>query len=189
MAFVSNTNITATLEWFNQSTSIQFANQNLTMNPSGIKYTIEITKYQFSSSLNQLQLVMAASLESNSNDICSLNQFGNTSTQIQIENHSLYGRFIKRTIADQTVKSINNVLLDSSLNVIDDSSSLQSYIDSIIVDLDFSVLIDSKSASGQDNSVCTKKKSGLTTSQLAGIIIGSVCFAAVIVIVTVHFMV
>ncbi|KAN0055228.1 hypothetical protein ACTA71_008331 [Dictyostelium dimigraforme] len=63
------------------------------------------------------------------------------------------------------------------------------YRDSIIVDPDFSVLIDSKSASGQDNSVCTKKKSGLTTSQLAGIIIGSVCFAAVIVIVTVHFMV
>ncbi|KAN0038431.1 hypothetical protein ACTA71_000609 [Dictyostelium dimigraforme] len=199
---ISNTNITATLEWFNQSTFIQFANQNLTMNPSSIKYTIEISKYQFSRSLNQLQLVMAASLTSNSNDICSLNQFGNTSTgddsnylKIQIENHSLYGRFIKRAIIDNTVKSISNVLLDSSLNIIDSStSSLQSYIgitipfysDSIIVDPDFSVLIDSKSASDQDNSICTNKKSGLTTAQLAGIIIGSIAFAAMIVIITIY---
>ncbi|KAN0019316.1 hypothetical protein ACTFIU_002524 [Dictyostelium citrinum] len=198
---ISNTNITATLEWFNQSTSIQFANQNLTMNPSSIKYTIEITKYQFSSSLNQLQLVMAASLTSSSNDICSLNQFGNTSTgddsnylKIQIENHSLYGRFIKRAIIDNIVKSISNVLLDSSLNVVDSSSSLQSFIgitipyysDSIIVDPDFSVLIDSKSASNEDDSICTKKNSGLTTAQLAGIIVGSITFAAVLVIVTVY---
>ncbi|KAN0019314.1 hypothetical protein ACTFIU_002522 [Dictyostelium citrinum] len=201
---VSNTNITATLEWFNQSTSIQFANQNLTMNPSSIKYTIEITKYQFSSSLNQLQLVMAASLTTNSNDICSLNQFGNTSTgddsnylKIQIENHSLYGRFIKRAIIDNIVKSISNVLLDSSLNVVDSSSSLQSFIgitipyysDSIIVDPDFSVLIDSKSASNEDDSVCTKKNSGLTTAQLAGIIVGSIAFAAVIVIGAVYIIV
>ncbi|KAM9970457.1 hypothetical protein ACTFIR_002313 [Dictyostelium discoideum] len=194
---VSNTNITATLEWFNQSTPIQFANQNLTMNPSSIKYTIEITEYQFKSSLNQLQLVMEASLTTNSNDICTLNQFGNTSTgdnsnylKIQIENHSLYGRFIKRAIIDNNVKSISNVLLDSSLNVIDSSSSsLQSFIgitipnyrNSIIVDLDFSVLIDSKSASDEDNSVCTKNNSGLTTAQLAGII-GSIAFAAVIII-------
>ncbi|KAM9995224.1 hypothetical protein ACTFIY_001419 [Dictyostelium cf. discoideum] len=195
---ISNTNITATLEWFNQSTLIQFANQNLTMNPSSIKYTIEITKYQFKSSLNQLQLVMEASLTTNSNDICSLNQFGNTSTgddsnylKIQIENHSLYGRFIKRAIIDNNVKSISNVLLDSSLNVIDgSSSSLQSFIgitipyysNSIIVDPDFSVLIDSKSASDEDNSVCTKNNSGLTTAQLAGIIVGSIAFAAVIII-------
>ncbi|KAM9993522.1 hypothetical protein ACTFIZ_011473 [Dictyostelium cf. discoideum] len=198
---ISNTNITTTLEWFNQSTSIQFANQNLTMNPSSIKYTIEITKYQFKSSLNQLQLIMAASLTTNSNDICSLNQFGNTSTgddsnylKIQIENHSLYGRFIKRAMIDNTVKSITNVLLDSSLNVIDSSSSLQSFIgitipyyrNSIIVDPDFSVLIDSKSASDDDDSVCTKNNSGLTTAQLAGIIVGSIAFAAVIVISTVY---
>ncbi|KAN0023963.1 hypothetical protein ACTFIV_008356 [Dictyostelium citrinum] len=198
---ISNTNITATLEWFNQSTSIQFANQNLTMNPSSIKYTIEITEYQFSSSLNQLQLVMAASLTTNSNDICSLNQFGNTSTgddsnylKIQIENHSLYGRFIKRAIIDNVVKSISNVLLDSSLNIVDSSSSLQSFIGitipyysgSIIVDPDFSILIDSKSASDEEDSICTKKNSGLTTAQLAGIIVGSIAFAAVIVIATVY---
>ncbi|EAL62435.1 hypothetical protein DDB_G0290059 [Dictyostelium discoideum AX4] len=202
---VSNTNITATLEWFNQSTPIQFANQNLTMNPSSIKYTIEITEYQFKSSLNQLQLVMEASLTTNSNDICTSNQFGNTSTgdnsnylKIQIENHSLYGRFIKRAIIDNTVKSISNVLLDSSLNVIDSSSSsLQSFIgitipnykNSIVVDPDFSVLVDSKSASDEDDSVCTKNNSGLTTAQLAGIIVGSIAFAAVIVIATTYFIV
>ncbi|KAK5579500.1 hypothetical protein RB653_009183 [Dictyostelium firmibasis] len=199
---VSSTNITVTLEWFNQTTSIEFANQNLTMNPSTIKYTIEISNYPFANKLNQLQLVMSASLTLNSNDICSSNQFGNTSTgddsnylKIQIENHSLYGRFIKRAIIDNIVKSVDNVLLDSSLNVIDSSSSsLQSFIGitipyyfkSIIVDPDFSVLIDSKSASDNNDSVCTKNKSGLTTSQLAGIIVGSVGFAAVIIITTTY---
>ncbi|KAK5579525.1 hypothetical protein RB653_009209 [Dictyostelium firmibasis] len=202
---ISSTNITVTLEWFNQTTSIEFANQNLTMNPSTIKYTIEITNYPFVNKLNQLQLVMSASLTLNSNDICSLNQFGNTSTgddsnylKIQIENHSLYGRFIKRAIIDNIVKSIDNVLLDSSLNVINSSSSsIQSFIGitipyytkSIIVDPDFSVLIDSKSASDNDDSVCTKNKSSLTTSQLAGIIIGSVGFAAVIIISSVYFVI
>ncbi|KAK5579524.1 hypothetical protein RB653_009208 [Dictyostelium firmibasis] len=98
---ISSTNITVTLEWFNQTTSIEFVNQNLTMNPSTINYTIEITNYPFVNKLNQLQLVMSASLTLNSNEICSSNQFGNTSTgddsnylKIQIENHSLYGRFI-----------------------------------------------------------------------------------------------
>ncbi|KAK5579501.1 hypothetical protein RB653_009184 [Dictyostelium firmibasis] len=202
---ISSTNITVTLEWFNQTTSIEFANQNLTMNPSTIKYTIEITNYPFVNKLNQLQLVMSASLTLNSNDICSSNQFGNTSTgddsnylKIQIENHSLYGRFIKRAIIDNIVKSVDNVLLDSSLNVIDSSSSsLQSFIGitipyytkSIIVDPDFSVLIDSKSASDNNDSVCTKNKSGLTTSQLAGIIIGSVGFSAVVIVSSVYFVV
>ncbi|KAK5579506.1 hypothetical protein RB653_009190 [Dictyostelium firmibasis] len=175
------------------------------MNPSTIKYTMEITNYPFANKLNQLQLVMSASLTLNSNDICSLNQFGNTSTgddsnylTIQIENHSLYGRFIKRAIIDNIVKSIDNVLLDSSLNVIDSSSlSLQSFIGitipyytkSIIVDPDFSVLIDGKSASDNDDSVCTKNKSSLTTSQLAGIIIGSVGFAVVVIISSVYFVI
>ncbi|KAM9973349.1 hypothetical protein ACTFIR_012725 [Dictyostelium discoideum] len=193
------TNITVTLEWFNQTTIIQFANSNITMNPSSIKYTIEITEYKFLNQLNSLQLVMSALFESsNSKDTCSLKEFGDTSDgdnsnffKIQIDDHSLYGRFIKRAIIDSKVSSIENQILDSKMNSIQTSSVSQTFIgitipnykESIIIDPDFSVLIDSKSVSNDDNnSICTSNKSKLTSAQLAGIIIGSIAFATVVIV-------
>ncbi|KAN0026169.1 hypothetical protein ACTFIV_007153 [Dictyostelium citrinum] len=191
------TNITVTLEWFNQTTIIQFANNNITMNPSSVKYTMEITEYKFINQLNSLQLIMSALFESSNEDTCSLKEFGDTSNgdnsnffKIQIDNHSLYGRFIKRAIIDSKVSSIENQLLDSEMKSIQTSSTSQSFIgitipnykQSIIIDPDFSVLIDSKSISNEDNnSVCTSNKSKLTSAQLAGIIIGSVAFAAIVI--------
>ncbi|KAM9984766.1 hypothetical protein ACTFIY_009178 [Dictyostelium cf. discoideum] len=200
------TNITVTLEWFNQTTIIQFANNNITMNPSSIKYTIEITEYKFINQLNSLQLVMSALFESsNSKDTCSLKEFGETSDgdnsnffKIQIEDHSLYGRFIKRAIIDSKVSSIENQLLDSQMNSIQTSSVSQSFIgitipnykQSIIIDPDFSVLVDSKPVSNNDNnSICTSNKSKLTSAQLAGIIIGSVAFASVVIVSIVYLVV
>ncbi|KAM9984985.1 hypothetical protein ACTFIY_009402 [Dictyostelium cf. discoideum] len=200
----NNTNVTATLEWFNKSTTIQFANENLEMNPSTIKYSIEISQYNFKQNLNNLQLIMFASFDASDppKDICSSKQFGNTSSgdnsnyiKIQIDNHSLYGRFIKRAIIDDKVYSIENQLLDSSLNSISNSSSVQSYIgitipfykNYVVVDPDFSVLVDSKSASSSStNSMCNSSSSGLSKSQLIGIIIGAACFAIAIVVVIVY---
>ncbi|KAN0040070.1 hypothetical protein ACTA71_011955 [Dictyostelium dimigraforme] len=198
----TTTTITATLQWFKEKSSIQFANQNLTMNPSSIKYTIELNQYKFLNKLNGLQLVMSASLSSSeTNDICSDKQFGETTDEyddisnylkIQVGDHSLYGRFIKRAIVDTFPKTISNELLDSSMNPISSASSSQSYIgiiipnygNSIIIDPDFSVLIDSKSASSSSkNSICTtNNNSKLTKAQLAGIIVGSVCFASIVII-------
>ncbi|KAM9985983.1 hypothetical protein ACTFIZ_004234 [Dictyostelium cf. discoideum] len=200
------TNITVTLEWFNQTTIIQFANNNITMNPSSIKYTIEITEYKFINQLNSLQLVMSALFESStSKDTCSLKEFGETSDgdnsnffKIQIDDHSLYGRFIKRAIIDSKVSSIENQLLDSKMNSIQTSSVSQSFIgitipnykQSIIIDPDFSVLVDSKPVSNDDNnSICTSNKSKLTSAQLAGIIIGSVAFVAVVIVSVVYLVV
>ncbi|KAM9971823.1 hypothetical protein ACTFIW_011806 [Dictyostelium discoideum] len=200
------TNITVTLEWFNQTTIIQFANNNITMNPSSIKYTIEITEYNFINQLNSLQLVMSALFESsNSKDTCSLKEFGDTSDgdnsnffKIQIDDHSLYGRFIKRAIIDSKVSSIENQILDSKMNSIQTSSVSQSFIgitipnykESIIIDPDFSVLVDSKPVSNDDNnSICTSNKSKLTSAQLAGIIIGCVAFAAVFIVSVVYLVV
>ncbi|KAN0008524.1 hypothetical protein ACTFIU_011301 [Dictyostelium citrinum] len=212
ISMIDNLNLKTTIivhiEWFNVTTNITFANSQLTMNPSTVKYTIEISEYIFANKLNQLQLVMSASFETNkkSDDICSSTQFGDSSNgdnsnyfKIQIEDHSLYGRFIKRAIIDSYVRSIENFLLDSSMETIKSPSSSQSYIgitipffsNNSIIDPDFSVLIDSKSVSSNENdSICnSNSNSKLTTAQLAGIIIGSVGFVAVIVIsVVYHFM-
>ncbi|KAN0036178.1 hypothetical protein ACTA71_005482 [Dictyostelium dimigraforme] len=195
----TTTNIMATIQWFPNTTTIQFANQPLTMNPSTVKYTIEIGTYSFKSKLNQLQLVLSASMDSsNSDNICSKSEFGDTNSvdnsnyvKIQVDNHSLYGRFIKRAIIDSQVISIENEQLDSSMNPINTASSQQSYIGitipyyrfSITLDPDFSVLVDDKSVSSDDNSICSKSSSSsLTNGQLAGIIVGAAVFASICVV-------
>ncbi|KAN0042654.1 hypothetical protein ACTA71_011464 [Dictyostelium dimigraforme] len=193
------TNIRATLEWFNKSTTIEFANQQLEMNPSSIKYTIEINKYPFSKSLNTLQLVMSASLiSSETNDICSSKEFGNTTNgddsnylKIQVDDHSVYGRFVKRAIIDSKVQSIENLLLDSSMKPISNSYSTQSYIgitipqysNQVIIDPDFSIIIDQRAASSNsENSICSNNSLSLSKGQIAGIIIGGVAFLSVIIV-------
>ncbi|KAN0042454.1 hypothetical protein ACTFIV_005019 [Dictyostelium citrinum] len=198
------TNISATLEWFNKSTTVEFANQQLQMNPSSIKYTIEINEYPFSQSLNTLQLVMSASLiSSETDDICSSKEFGNTTNgddsnflKIQVDNHSVYGRFIKRAIIDSKVQSIENILLDSTMKPISTSHSTQSYIGitipqyskQVIIDPDFSIIIDQRAASSNsENSICSNNSSSLTKGQIAGIIIGGVAFLAVIIACVVYY--
>ncbi|KAN0026951.1 hypothetical protein ACTFIU_009627 [Dictyostelium citrinum] len=194
----TESNISVTLEWFESSTNVTFANENLIMNPSSIKYTIDISQYQFSSKLNQLQLVMMAELSSNKTlDLCSNSEFGETSSgdnsnyiKIQVDNHSLYGRFIKRAIIDSVPRAIGNVQLDESMKPLKNASSSQSYIGIVVpyfekqitIDPDFSVLIDSKSVS-DGNSICIHQDqliSGLTKSQIAGIVIGCIAFACCI---------
>ncbi|KAN0035649.1 hypothetical protein ACTA71_004933 [Dictyostelium dimigraforme] len=201
------TSITVILQWFNNQTNITFANEQLQMKPSSIKYTIQISEYNFSNRLNKLQLVMSASLTSlkGNDNICSFHKFGETNgddseyIKIQVNDHSLYGRFIKRAIIDSKIRSISNVQLNSSLGISSSSSSSLSqqiyigidipmYNNYVLIDPDFSLLIDSKPASSDDNnSICSSSKSKLSKTQLAGIIIGSVVFGSIVIIaITYH---
>ncbi|KAK5578294.1 hypothetical protein RB653_003250 [Dictyostelium firmibasis] len=193
----TETNLSVTLEWFESESKVKFAGEDILMNPSSIKYTIEISEYRFSSKLNQLQLVMMAELSSNkTQDLCSNNEFGETSSgdnsnyiKIQVDNHSLYGRFIKRAIIDSRPRAIGNILLDESMKPLKSASSSQSYVGivipyyqkQIIIDPDFSVLIDSKTTTNKD-SICilTNEKSGLSKTQLVGIIVGCILFSCCI---------
>ncbi|EGC40218.1 hypothetical protein DICPUDRAFT_146927 [Dictyostelium purpureum] len=181
----SYTNVIVTLKWFINETTISFANEELLMNPSTMKYTVRISDYPFDSVLNQLELVMSAVIQSNTTkDICSVRDFSDTTSgdnsnylKIQVDNHSLYGRFIKRGIIDSTVKSISNVLLDKHMNPISTTNQLQSYIgiripnykENVILDPDFSVLVDSNAASSKSGSICSNS-SKLSNAKIAGIV-------------------
>ncbi|KAN0032848.1 hypothetical protein ACTFIV_006780 [Dictyostelium citrinum] len=158
------TNITTTLEWFNNSEIIEFANQKLEMNPSSVKYTIEISKYPFQSTLNTLQLVMSAQLSKTNNidDTCSSKEFGNTTNGDD-------SNFLKIQV-DSTVRSIENVQLDQSMNPISKSYSAQSYI----------------ASSNSENSICSNNSSSLSGGQISGIVIGGVAFLAVIATCTIY---
>ncbi|KAM9975023.1 hypothetical protein ACTFIW_008497 [Dictyostelium discoideum] len=194
--------INVTLQWFENETNVVFANQNIKMNPSSIKYTIEISEYKFSSNLNRLQLVMMASLSVNkTNDICSNKEFSETSSgddsnylKIQIGDHSLYGRFIKRALIDSIPRSIDNVPLDSSMNQVESASLSQSYIGisvpyfkkQIIIDPDFSVLLSSSSDSFKSESlVCSfNKESKFSAGLISAIVLcGFFVFASLLTMV------
>ncbi|KAN0019022.1 hypothetical protein ACTFIU_002224 [Dictyostelium citrinum] len=196
-------NVTTVMQWFDKSSTIVFAGQQLKMNPSSIKFNIDITSYPFSSALNQLQLVMSATLlSSGDDDVCSSKSFGDTTSgddsnfiKLQVDDHSVYGRFLKRAIVDDLVVSVDNVLLDDSLNTIESSTHTQQsfiginiphYSRIISIDPDFSLLIDQNPASkSSENSICSND-SGLSKGQIAGIVIGATGFAAVVVVSAVY---
>ncbi|KAM9955579.1 hypothetical protein ACTFIW_007509 [Dictyostelium discoideum] len=210
------TTIIVTLQWFKDSMDITFANQKLNMKASSIKYTIEISNYQFKSKLNQLQLILLASFKSsNTETICSNKDFGETTSidnsnymKIQIGDHSLYGRFIKRAIIDKLIKSVQNEIVnETTLNnyekqlITERSASsdysfigitIPYYREKIILDPDFSILLDSSKVSKSDQgSICNggedpSIKSGLSNGQIAGIIIGAIGFATVIVVSVIY---
>ncbi|KAF2075909.1 hypothetical protein CYY_002800 [Polysphondylium violaceum] len=192
--------VNVTTRWFDVSSNITFAGQFLQMNPSTVKYNINISNYPFSSSLNYIQLVMSAVLDSSkSSDICSNKQFTNDTEnsyiKLQLNEYALSGRFIERGILDGRVQRVTNTLLDSQLNPIASHSSAQSYIGINIgtykqlaeIDPDFSVLVDSKSVSQDENSICIKstKKPILTTAQIVGIAVGGGVFLFMIIAIIV----
>ncbi|KAN0047772.1 hypothetical protein ACTA71_002158 [Dictyostelium dimigraforme] len=210
----TTTTINVTLQWFENEKDITFANQKLNMKPSSIKYTIEISNYQFRNRLNQIQLILSASFQSSNTDgICSKKDFGETTStdnsnymKIQVGDHSLYGRFIKRAIVDNIVRSVQNEIINETAlhnykTLTERSGSsdysfigitMPYYRENIVLDPDFSVLLDSSPVSKSDkSSICNdgadgSSKSGLSKGQLAGVIVGAVGFATVIVVSVVY---
>ncbi|KYQ92830.1 hypothetical protein DLAC_05415 [Tieghemostelium lacteum] len=187
------TNVTVTLQYFSEETTLIFANQLLNILPSSIKYNIDITPYKFSSDLNYLQLIMSASIESSSTDTCTYQETGTSKdtnsdyVKLQIDSNSLYARFIKRGIVDNRVRSIQNIFYNnesSSTNSISRIGiNIPNYSKSVKLDPDFSVLIDFTEATDKENSLCPQNsKNSLTKSQLAGIIIGSIAFGIIAIV-------
>ncbi|KAF2073361.1 hypothetical protein CYY_005331 [Polysphondylium violaceum] len=185
------TQINVTMEWFEENKDIEFANQILSMKPSSMKYLISMDSYPFSSQLNTLQLLMLAKIESSEKDQCSSMEKGDTSEQddyiqLQVDNHSLYGRFIKRAIIDGKVRQITNSFYQQKTSNSQSSSLISMnvgyYSKSLVMDPDFSVLLDNRPSSEKDGRVCSTSKKKLSTPQIVGIVIGSVAFAIIIVV-------
>jgi len=115
---------------------------------------------------------------------------------MQVDDHSLYGRFIKRGIVDGRIRQITNTFLDSQYQSLSTPSKVQTHIGiniphyqkTIQLDPDFSVLVDNRPASSNSpNSICTPKKSKLSGAQIAGIVIGAVGLVSIVVISIVYY--
>ncbi|KAF2070879.1 hypothetical protein CYY_007797, partial [Polysphondylium violaceum] len=191
-----STNITSIIQIFDKSHNITFGSQIINMQPSTVKFTFNITSYPFSSSLNSLQLVLMASFKSQESlgSTCSVTDFiedqgSSEYLRIQIQDRSLYGRFIKYGLVEGRETAITNTLLQDYKQSIRKPDETQAYIglnipyykNSVQLDPDFSVLIEHESASDRDNSICTQaSKNGLTAAQIAGIVIGGVVFIVIV---------
>ncbi|KAF2078636.1 hypothetical protein CYY_000007 [Polysphondylium violaceum] len=195
-----NTTILSTVQVFSQAKTITFGKQKLEMNPSTVKFTFNITAYPFAKSTNTLQLIMSASLLSDQEVGCSYQEFIQDETdsqylKIQIDQVALFGRFIGFGIIDGREDTITNSAVDET-GTKQTSKSQQTFIglnvryfkQYALLDPDFSVLIDTKSASDQENSICTSEPSSskLTSAQIAGIVVGGVVFLFIIAAVTIY---
>ncbi|KAF2076525.1 hypothetical protein CYY_002203 [Polysphondylium violaceum] len=191
-----NTTIVSTVQVFAQATNITFGNQQLFMNPSTIKFTFNITSYPFAKSTNFLQLVMNAALQSTEKTACSFKEFVDDQSnsqylKLQIEDRSLFGRFIKFGMIDGREQVVTNTQLDNFYGgkELSTSTSDQSYIGLNIpyytkyalLDPDFSILIEQSHAKNIVNSICTNSKRSLSNGQIAGIVVGGVIFVCVVV--------
>ncbi|KAF2076836.1 hypothetical protein CYY_001864 [Polysphondylium violaceum] len=183
-------NITVTLEYYSQAKDIVFGNKLIHLLPYSLKYTISLGKYSFKLSTNTLQLIMSAQVSSNEIDSCTYKERYNSSDSqyivIQVNKNTLRSRFIDIGKVDSRITSITNVILndhnssESNSNNKDTQTfvgiNIPYYGKDVLLDPDFALLVDTRSASDKQGSICSaKSKSGLSKTQLIGIIIGSVC--------------
>ncbi|KAK5578344.1 hypothetical protein RB653_008014 [Dictyostelium firmibasis] len=187
------TNINVFIKYFKTHEKLYFANQLLDIAEGTIKYQVEMSNYQFVSRLNSLSLVMRTSISSDKETKCFVKSQGNSSissdfVQIQVNGVSIYGKLIRLAIIDQKIQQVSNTISQTleGYNELTAGSYIQInlpyYSKSVTLDPDFSVLLnpserDRCSDGGSDS------KSGLTTSQLAGVIVSCVFGGCVLVFI------
>ncbi|KAF2076264.1 hypothetical protein CYY_002442 [Polysphondylium violaceum] len=191
MTRVKQTEIRVVLEQFDKETTVAFAGTSLVMQPSSVKYTIDMGPYPFSSQLNSLQLVIKAAVGSQDTDTCLANDQGTDRAsdsdylRVQINNISLYGRFIKRCVVDSRIKAITNTVYppaaSHSNTTVLVGINIPPYKRFVRLDPDFSVLIDSVPAASRSGSICASPSAGLSAAQIAGIVVGGVVFLILLV--------
>ncbi|KAF2071830.1 hypothetical protein CYY_006847 [Polysphondylium violaceum] len=193
----SITPVSINLVVFDKLEQIIFAGNDYYMSPNSIKYVIAFGKYEFSSSLNHLQLVMGANFTLDSDLTCSAIGSGNSSAtteyfKLKVNDHYLYSRFVKLGVIDKRVQTISNEIVpkeqvSSSTSITHIGINIPFYQNSVLLDPDFSVLIDTNSAIDEPDSFCTtkvkdKKKDKLSTGVIVGIVIGCVGFTVIVII-------
>ncbi|KAF2074672.1 hypothetical protein CYY_004022 [Polysphondylium violaceum] len=193
----TKTSVIVYTQWFDKGTNITFAGGVVQMNPSSIKYNVEIGQYNFDSSFSSLDIVFAVSLNSSDPDSCSSQQqaklINDDYVSIEINQFSFMGRFIKRALVDLKPTVISNTIKEETdsntkVNAIV-SVHIPYYRRSIILDPDFSVLLLSEKVDkNTENSICNPKKSAsrLSGAKIAGIVIGSVAFVSIVVVSVVY---
>ncbi|EGC37080.1 hypothetical protein DICPUDRAFT_30800 [Dictyostelium purpureum] len=141
------------LKWFDQQQEVSFANEKYRIDPATMKFSMKMSEYRFDNRFNTLELILFSSIMSvrNQSLTCSRAQFGNTTDncnfmKLQVDNHSLYGKFIRKSIVDNHILEVIN----SGINTTTSENTTQSfvsiklphYLDYLEIDPTFSILLD-----------------------------------------------
>ncbi|KYQ90046.1 EGF-like domain-containing protein [Tieghemostelium lacteum] len=193
-------NITVDIKWYTKTENITFANEIITMSPSTMKYTIDMTAFPFDKGTNTLRLKLAASIsDSAADDSCTAKEFGTSSQnndikfmKLQVNSQSLYGRFIERGILDGRIAMVSNTIHEDEASQTSDTTS--TYISIAIphystlaqLDPDFSLLVDVDEASDKDTSICksTSSDSGLSKNKIIAIAVTCSVVGAALLVTT-----
>ncbi|EGC29284.1 hypothetical protein DICPUDRAFT_159154 [Dictyostelium purpureum] len=187
------TTIYSTISVYTQQSSFEFADTKYQINPNSIKFTVNITSYQFKSPFNTLELIMQAKLDSSQkNNICSKK----TTTlatdsdflSVQLNEKSLYCRFLKKALVDGELKvPVEHVNKNDEFNVTLSGNSgtyfyaieLPAYKDYILIDPE------TKTITGADqNATCaSSSNSKLSGGAIAGIVVAGVAVIVVSAII------
>ncbi|EFA83759.1 EGF-like domain-containing protein [Heterostelium album PN500] len=174
-----NTIVNTTIDFFKKESNITFAGGVINIVPFTIKFTVDIDHFDFVDKLSLMQIVMEATVTTSDSGACSSKFIGEESNdnvqwvKMNINDNSLYGRFLDRALVDDTIVTSKNVIIENDSS--DSYNSVTSkigiiipyYENNAIIDPDFSSLVDSN----YDGPSKTCKKKGLSTGAIVAIAI------------------
>ncbi|EFA83552.1 hypothetical protein PPL_02618 [Heterostelium album PN500] len=186
-----STFLNVSIEYFKQSANITFADEQLDIPASSIKFSMNMSSYQFKEQTNLIQIMMRSSIQSNNSKVCSSTGVGVIDKSVQwiklnIDQNSLYGRFLSKGVRDGRVSVIQNVIIED--NESEQTKQMRSVIvgitstafdHSLSLDPDFSNLIDVGSTDTSDFKCSSNKK--LSNGAIAGIVVGGVVFLSIVI--------
>ncbi|EFA83757.1 hypothetical protein PPL_02824 [Heterostelium album PN500] len=191
-----NTIVNTTIDFFKKESNITFAGGVINIVPFTIKFTIAVNHFDFVDRLSLMQITMEATITSSDSDACSSKFIGEESNdnvqwvKMNINDNSLYGRFLDRALVDNNVITSKNVIIEDGESK-DSYDSVTSKIGIIIpyyeinaiIDPDFSTLIDTS----YDGPSKTCKKKGLSTGAIVAIAVSCGAFACAMVVGSIIF--
>ncbi|KYR00295.1 hypothetical protein DLAC_03461 [Tieghemostelium lacteum] len=204
------TKVRVIIQYYNILTTYYFANQKLEMFPSTIKYAIDLSTYKFNSVNNSLQMVISSTFKSSTiGDSCSFQDYGlvvNSEIEyvrLQVNGNSLYCRYIKKGVIDNSIKLINNTVFPVDNQLQNGTTACRKvginipyYIANALVNLDFTVLADQIPAINRTGSICDfhgsssetiqgppEPNDNLSVGQIVGIVIGGVGALVLILVI------
>ncbi|KYR02150.1 EGF-like domain-containing protein [Tieghemostelium lacteum] len=197
----TNTNVDVEILYFYQDTSIEYAGSTSIKKQGTLKYSANITEYQYANNLNLLQVLFLSQAESISDftDSCTVKEVTvNDETSsveniyIQVNDHTFMGTFSDLAVVDGRNRLVSNVIVPSNITDSNTKSNILVAITAphhnnyIYIDPDFSLLISYGKPSDKEGSICSESKSKLSKAKIAGIVIGGVCFLGIVVAITIY---
>ncbi|EFA86035.1 hypothetical protein PPL_01268 [Heterostelium album PN500] len=192
-----STLLNVSIEYFKNSDNITFADEQLFIPESTIKFSMNMSSYQFKDQTNLIQILMRSSIQTDKSDVCSSSGVGVVDKSVQwiklnVGDNSLYGRFLSKGVVDNRVRNIQNIIIEDDE---DQTKQIRSavvgmtvgaYGDYISLDPDFSNLIDVGETDTSDF-ICSSSKK-LSNGAIAGIVVGVVVFVSIGVALVILFL-